>query len=96
MSKYVLAVDAAEIISQKMNIPLADLVDVFAQIPTADVEPVRRGEWVDSDKYKGWQECSFCHGCYVDEDWVDGKKWSFCPNCGARMGIEGEENKEGR
>ena len=39
MPRYVEAVQGAEIISEKMNIPLADLVDVFADIPTADVVP---------------------------------------------------------
>ena len=37
MERYIDAVAAAEIISEKLNIPLGDLVDVFAEIPTAEV-----------------------------------------------------------
>lgn len=45
MPRYVEAVQGAEIISEKMNIPLADLVDVFADIPTADVAPKSEVDW---------------------------------------------------
>ena len=49
MAKIVEAVKCAEIISEKFNIPLADLVDVFAKIPTANNDdctrtPKERGE----------------------------------------------------
>lgn len=42
MGKLIEAVKCAEIISEKLNIPLTDLVDVFAEIPTADVVEVVR------------------------------------------------------
>lgn len=42
---YVDKVTAAEILSKKLNIPLYDLADIFAEIPEADVETVVRGEW---------------------------------------------------
>ena len=38
MARYIEAVKTAEIISKKLNIPLCDLVDIFAEIPSADVE----------------------------------------------------------
>jgi hypothetical protein len=53
--------------------------------PTISAVPVVRGEWVKSDNYKGWLVCSACHDCYVDNAWVNGKKWRYCPNCGALM-----------
>ena len=37
MARYIEAVKTAEIISEKLNIPLGDLVDIFAEIPTAEV-----------------------------------------------------------
>lgn len=46
MARLIEAVKCAEIISEKFNIPLADLVDVFAKIPTAnneDCAPKERG-----------------------------------------------------
>lgn len=33
--KYVAASDAAEIISEKLSVPIGDLVDIFAEIPSA-------------------------------------------------------------
>ena len=39
MARYIEAVKCAEIISEQMGIPLGDLVDVFSDIPSADVVP---------------------------------------------------------
>ena len=39
MARYIKAVECAEIISEKLNIPFGDLVDIFAEIPTTDVVP---------------------------------------------------------
>ena len=55
-------------------------------MPTIDAVPVVRGEWVKSDDYKGWLVCSACRDCYVDNAWVNGKKWRYCPNCGSYNG----------
>lgn len=51
-------------------------------LPTADVEPVRHGRWVDI-----WcnYTCSECE--YMWED--SGYKTPFCPICGAKMDLEG-------
>ena len=59
MARYIKAVECAEIISKKLNIPLGDLVDIFAEIPTADVVPKSEVAreifeeiekcWIDSD-----------------------------------------------
>ena len=46
MARLIEAVRCAEVISEKFNIPFADLVDVFAEIPTANNEdgtPKERG-----------------------------------------------------
>lgn len=45
MARYIDAVNAAEIISDKLGIALSELVDVMATVPTADVQEVKRGEW---------------------------------------------------
>lgn len=44
MARYIDAVKTAEIISEKLNVPLGDLVDIFAEIPTADVVPKSEAE----------------------------------------------------
>lgn len=78
MARLVEAVKCAEIISEKFNIPLAGLVDVFAEIPTADVVEVKRGEWLNiifTQRY----ECSLCgNEIYFGKD-------KFCSECGAKM-----------
>jgi hypothetical protein len=60
--------------------------DELKEAPTISAVPVVRGEWVKSDDYKGWLVCSACHDCYVDNAWVNGKKWRYCPNCGSYNG----------
>lgn len=42
MDKYIRAVEAAEKVAETFKVPIADLVDVFAEIPAADVAPVVR------------------------------------------------------
>ena len=42
MSKTIKAVDAAQAVSEQFGIPLADLVDVFAEIPSQETELVKR------------------------------------------------------
>lgn len=49
-------------------------------IPTADVAPVVRGEWIDAET--GKCKCSHCKNAYK----IKAKfLYSYCPNCGARM-----------
>ena len=78
MARLVEAVKCAEIISEKFNIPLADLVDVFAEIPTAEVVEVKRGKWLNiifTQRYI----CSLCgNEIYFGKD-------KFCSECGAKM-----------
>lgn len=78
MGKLIEAVKCADIISEKFNIPLADLVDVFAEIPTAEVVEVKQGEWLNiafTQRYR----CSLCgNETYFGKD-------KFCSECGAKM-----------
>lgn len=95
--KYINAATAAEIISDRLNIPLSDLCDIVAEIPSEDVQPVKHGRWIRSDD-QCWLTCPFCDtdvdvSCgapffYVDNDEVS--HINFCPNCGARM--DGDNN----
>lgn len=62
---------------------LGDAMNVIAKLPSADVQPVRRGQWAEEN---GFIYCPFCGdpwgapGC---ESMV--KSFNYCPNCGARM-----------
>lgn len=57
--------------------------------PNADVRENVKGEWIESDEIKDiWFpmfRCSVCH-------WLCAGISNFCPNCGADMG--GEENDQ--
>jgi hypothetical protein len=58
--------------------------------PTIDAVEVVHGQWEKSPYFYGYVRCSICHDCNVDDMWIDGKKWKYCPNCGAKM--KGENN----
>ena len=64
MARYIDAVDCAEIISKECNIPLGDLVDVFAKVPTADVVEVVR--------------CKNCKRCYEKRTKRNKQLMRFC------------------
>ena len=84
MTKYIDAASAATIIAAIHGIPIADLVDTFADIPAADVAPVRHGRWlcVDTDT----EQFFLCDRCKKKEYWES----NYCPNCGCRMDKEAE------
>lgn len=46
---------------------------------------VVHGRWEQHPNHSGFDRCSICHNCIVANDWVDGIKWKFCPECGAMM-----------
>ena len=70
-----------------------------SKIPAADVAPVRHGRWDECDwvKYDGHSECihypkaawrcsNCCNAFKKELLWKD----NYCPNCGAKMDLEGE------
>ena len=63
-----------------------DLAEDFHRIP-ADVEPVRHGRW--GKKQGGFWEFAACSLCGEKTPTV-GIIPNFCPNCGAKMDLEGE------
>lgn len=84
MARYIKATECAEITSEKTGIPLGDLVDVFAEVPTADAVEVKHGKWVYNENY--CISCSNCkkHFAFRSEIWFKSDN-KFCPNCGADM-----------
>ena len=62
---------------------LTSLRELLDEYPSADVEPVVRGEWVK--KPLGIYYCSVCDefvGSRGDEEYCE---YDFCPHCGAVM-----------
>lgn len=89
--KYIDATTTAEKISDKLNIPFSDLCDIFAEIPSEDVQPVKHGRWSLSGGYVTtaygtirYQICSVCGANLLEND-ID---YNYCPICGARMDLK--------
>lgn len=83
MARYIDAVNAAEIISDKLGIALSELVDVMATVPTADVQEVKRGTWENTNT-PNQLRCSNCEIIHFIAQYPHGEI-NYCPNCGARM-----------
>ena len=63
--------------------------------PSADVEPVRHGHWVehDEDTWSNEAECSECHKRIGHSGLPDRflREFKYCHNCGAKMDKENGE-----
>lgn len=95
MARYIDAVNAAEIISDKLGIALSELVDVMATVPIADVHEVRHGKW-ESTELMYENGCTRCSECKIEyyvsdlEEICGDTLPTYCPNCGAR--VDGDTN----
>ena len=89
-------------LSDEYSYYLAGLMDgelAIKELPTIQPEP-KEGRWiVVSDGYGNSEatacicECSECK----DTIWVykkSDRKWKYCPNCGAKMDLEGEPHEQ--
>ena len=73
----------------------AVVMSVLDRQPTADVEEVRHGEWIEKDD--GWDGVFYtCSVCHCDWTTIDGTPFEnnmrYCPECGAKM--DGERKNE--
>ena len=66
-------------------------------MPATDVVKVRHGRWIEDERtYPGpGLKNNLCSACgEVAGAWKEGlepgRKWAYCPNCGALMDKEGE------
>lgn len=73
--KYVRAAEAAEIISQRCGMPLAALVDIFADIPPVDAVPVVRCK---DCRWRGREECAMFYRCECGEQHAWETDNDFC------------------
>ena len=84
--RYHGAVYTKDVFSESpQEIPYLQAAKVLREVskaPAADVAPVVHGRWNSMDGYKMRVVCSVC-GWDVPEY---GKFYSYCPNCGAKMG----------
>ena len=59
------------------DITITDAIKVVSERPIADVKPIVHAHWIDKEKIM-FPICSKCGLTSVE-------KYSFCPNCGAKM-----------
>ena len=85
MSDYINREDAIKAISNgeppEAHYPFA-YIDKINKVPSADVEPVNYGYWIDDEKFE-YANCSKC-GLQIEPHEIRGY-WRYCPNCGAKM-----------
>lgn len=77
----------------------ADTIETVKHLPAADVEPVRHGQWLRTDD--DWSslvtiQCSACGGewCFEFDEDVQLLGYNYCPGCGCKMDLEGENNDD--
>lgn len=88
--------DAAMEIVKRTSGDYAAAFSEIRKLPAADVEPVRRGRWISWEKADNCvpspdrHECSVCHdAAQVLANGLELLSF-YCPNCGAKMCLEGE------
>lgn len=62
--------------------------DCVNTTPTADVQEVKHGKWIDREADLGYKvyQCSVCEEEYCLETGSPQENgYNFCPNCGAKM-----------
>lgn len=59
-----------------------ELKHAVADVPTIDAVPVVHGRWIPVDEKNDAFDCSECIAMVQ-------KRCNYCPNCGAKMGLEG-------
>ena len=62
------------------NTAMAEIMEWIKHMPTADVQPVKHGRWIDNgicdSMLSACSICGYSCGAY---------SFNYCPNCGARM-----------
>lgn len=75
---------------------ISDMLRDLKEIPTAEVQPVKHGRWlnhhaiwINQPKIKGWfiqAKCSECEKwAHVMNPYTKSVGYECCPHCGARM-----------
>lgn len=89
MSDYIKREDTLKAVLNAMGIvDKYEIKDVIKSIPSAEVEEVRHGRWIERcEDQDGIYE--FCSECGIDTDITHyGESYAYCPNCGAKMDEE--------
>ena len=66
----------------------ADVLEWLQSQPTADVEEVKHGRWIEQDELYGdvYYTCSICNNDWTTIDGTPQENFmNYCPHCGAKM-----------
>ena len=64
---------------------------IILNAPVVDAVEVVHGKW-EKAEYNGFLRCDQCKDVYINEEWLEDGKWNHCPNCGAKMDGDGNED----
>lgn len=62
---------------------VAEFTEILKNFPTADVQPVKRGRWIEVTPRHS--KCSICDTTCLIAVYPISKNANYCPNCGALM-----------
>lgn len=66
-----------------------DVIAAIAKQPTVDAVEVVHGWWIELPSMEPDYKCSECGRSYA---WWEPNEAHYCPNCGAKMDGDGNEN----
>lgn len=66
-------------------------IKIIRDEPASDVQPVKCGHWIEVTPRHS--ECSICDTTCLIAVYPISKNANYCPNCGARMIKDGEQNE---
>ena len=93
MSRYIdadRALEDADTIDPKHKTLIEQVKRIINAQPSADVEPVRHGRWLDQQPRYRLYKCSVCNRvCFAEMMGDETELYDYCPYCGARM--DGDE-----
>lgn len=66
-------------------------IKIIRDEPATGVQPVKRGHWIEVTPRHS--KCSICDTTCLIAVYPISKNANYCPNCGARMIKDGEQNE---
>lgn len=90
MSEYIKREQVLKLLesAQAWNWSMNTLYDEIQALPAEDAAPVIHAKWLESVSFEsGFWVCSNCS--FVSEAIAAPKLYNYCPNCGAKMDLEG-------
>ena len=66
------------------------IIQTIEEQTATDITPVMHGRWEHTHTTDSlWNECWTCSICGMEDEGFIRWNYNYCPNCGARMDLEG-------